>query len=76
MWILLRESDCEELVGVTHRRWWGWFYGIYITKWIASFFIFLPEEEGVLNVDGVSGWRNWKDDPADISSKAFLELLI
>jgi len=19
-------SDCEELVGVTHRRWWGWFY--------------------------------------------------
>jgi len=18
-------SDCEELVGVTHRRWWGWF---------------------------------------------------
>jgi len=25
MWILLRESDCEELVGVTHRRWWGWF---------------------------------------------------
>jgi len=20
-----RVSDCEELVGVTHRRWWGWF---------------------------------------------------
>ena len=19
---------CEELVGVTHRRWWGWFCGI------------------------------------------------
>jgi len=19
-------SDCEELVGVTHRRWWGWFW--------------------------------------------------
>jgi len=18
-------SDCEELVGVSHRRWWGWF---------------------------------------------------
>jgi len=18
-------SDCEELVEVTHRRWWGWF---------------------------------------------------
>jgi len=18
-------SDCEELVGVTHRRWWSWF---------------------------------------------------
>jgi len=17
-------SDCEELVGITHRRWWGW----------------------------------------------------
>ena len=44
------------------------FYQIYIPKEIASFFIFLPEEEGVLNVDGVSGWRNWKDDPADIKS--------
>jgi len=22
-------SDCEELMGVTHRRWWGWFYGGY-----------------------------------------------
>jgi len=21
--ILCRVSDCEELVGVTHRRWWG-----------------------------------------------------
>jgi len=21
-WIV---SDCEELVGVAHRRWWGWF---------------------------------------------------
>jgi len=20
-----RVSDCEELVGVTHRGWWGWF---------------------------------------------------
>jgi len=39
-------------------------------------FIFLPEEEGVLNVDGVSGWMNWKDDPAGISPKAFLELLV
>jgi len=19
-------SDCEELVGVSHRRWWGWFW--------------------------------------------------
>jgi len=19
-------SDCEELVVVTHRRWWGWFW--------------------------------------------------
>jgi len=19
-------SDCEELVGVNHRRWWGWFF--------------------------------------------------
>jgi len=39
-------------------------------------FIFLPEEEGVLNVDGVSGWMNWKDDPAGISPKAFLELFV
>jgi len=23
-----RVSDCEELVGVTHRRWWGWFWWI------------------------------------------------
>jgi len=23
--ILLGGCDCEELVGVTHRRWWGWF---------------------------------------------------
>jgi len=23
-------SDCEELVGVTHRRWWGWFFGYQI----------------------------------------------
>ena len=22
--ITLWVSDCEELVGVTHRRWWGW----------------------------------------------------
>jgi len=20
-----RVSDCEELVGVSHRWWWGWF---------------------------------------------------
>jgi len=23
-------SDCEELVGVTHRRWWRWFFLILI----------------------------------------------
>jgi len=23
-----RVSDCEELVGVAHRRWWGWFWWI------------------------------------------------
>jgi len=33
-------------------------------------FIFLPKENGVLLLDGV-----YKDDPADISPKAFLELL-
>jgi len=21
-----RVSDCEELVGVTHGRWWGWIF--------------------------------------------------
>jgi len=21
-------SDCEELVGFTRRRWWGWFGGL------------------------------------------------
>jgi len=24
---LWRVSDCETLVGVTHRGWWGWFCG-------------------------------------------------
>ena len=28
----------------------------------------------MLNVDGVSGWSNRKDDPAEISHKAFLEI--
>jgi len=23
------KPDCEELVGVTQRRWWGWFWGIH-----------------------------------------------
>jgi len=23
--LFVRVSDREELVGVTHRRWWGWF---------------------------------------------------
>ena len=41
-----------------------------------KYFIFLPEEEGVLNVDGVSECRNRKDDPADICLKAALGLLI
>jgi len=27
--ILCRVSDCEELVGVTHRRWWGWFFWVF-----------------------------------------------
>jgi hypothetical protein len=39
-------------------------------------FIFLSEEKGVLNVDRVSGWRVWKDDPADICPEAFLELFV
>jgi len=30
--ILCRVSDCEELVGVTHRRWWGWFYKVSFLK--------------------------------------------
>jgi len=30
-----RSDDCEELVGVTHRRWWGWFRRnpTYIIDW-------------------------------------------
>jgi len=24
--------DSEELVGVTHRRWWGWFYWMAILE--------------------------------------------
>jgi len=23
--ITWRESDCEDIVWVTHREWWGWF---------------------------------------------------
>ena len=49
---------------------------IYKHKSIVSFFIFLPEEKGVLYINRVSGWRNRQDDPADISPKAFLELLV
>jgi hypothetical protein len=30
----------------------------------------------VLYINRVSGWRNRKDDPADISPKAFLEFLV
>ena len=25
-------SDCEELVGVAHRRLWGWFYKVSFLK--------------------------------------------
>ena len=52
------------------------FYQIYIPKGIASFFISLPEEEGVLNVDGVSRWGYRKDDLPNLCPKAGLELLI
>jgi len=27
-----RVFDCEELVGVTHRRLWGWFYKVSFLK--------------------------------------------
>jgi len=27
-----RVPDCEELVGVTHRRLWGWFYKVSFLK--------------------------------------------
>jgi len=33
---LWRVSDCEELVGVTHRRWWGWFYDLRSTSFLYS----------------------------------------
>jgi len=33
-----RVSDCEELVGVTHRRWWGWFRRIQHISSIGGFF--------------------------------------
>ena len=39
-----------------------------------SFFIFLPEEEDMLYINRVSGWRQGKDDPADICPKEFLEI--
>jgi len=29
-------SDCEELVGVTHRGWWGWFWGIILCMSLFS----------------------------------------
>jgi len=33
--MLWKVSDCEELVGVTHRRWWGWFPKILLPKFIS-----------------------------------------
>ena len=49
---------------------------IYIHKSITSFFIFLPEEEGVLNIDRSPGRRCGKNDTADVCFQAGLELLV
>ena len=32
----------------------------------------IPEVEGVFYLEGVTGWKIWKDDPAEISPKAFM----
>jgi len=34
-------SDCEELVGVTHRRWWDWFKGVILKKNLTYMFILM-----------------------------------
>ena len=38
-----RVSDCEELVGVTHRRLWGWFFGGYSVKMTLLRLFDVPE---------------------------------
>ena len=38
----------------------------------SPLFYFFPEVEGVFNVEGVTGWKMWKDGPVDISPQAFL----
>ena len=38
----------------------------------SPLFFFLPDLEGVLNLEGDTGWKVGKDDSADISLKAFL----
>ena len=35
-----RESDCEELVGVTQRLWWGWFCILTCNQPVEIAFIF------------------------------------
>ena len=49
---------------------------IYKHKSITSFFIFLPEEEGVLNIDRSPRRRCGKNDTADVCFQAGLELLV
>jgi hypothetical protein len=41
-WIFYLEevSDCEELVGVTHRGWWGWFWIHFVLLHIGILRIF------------------------------------
>jgi len=33
-------SDCEELVGFTHRRWWGWFFRVFQSIFYKRIYFF------------------------------------
>ena len=47
-----RVSDCEELVGLSHRRRWGLFWGIYFEGSEYEFYCLRTDKQSV-NVDGL-----------------------
>ena len=48
-----RLSDCEEIEGVTHRRWWGWFWGGFYLEGSEYGFNCWRTDKQAVNVDGL-----------------------